>query len=198
MSLELEREETVQVLCQQFAHDQMSTQELEKRLEAVYRASSPEELHALVAALPAVRAEEPAGRRNVPVRTVAPREQRFLAAFGSVQKRGEWEPADRVRGVAMFGELDLDFRDALIPMGITTVQVLATFGNVRVVVPPGLHIECDGSAVLGRFSGSTSLAASANADAPTLRITGLALFGEVKVVMRLPEESEMQALKRER
>jgi hypothetical protein len=200
MSLELEREQTVQTLCQQFAHDQLSTQDLEKRLEAVYRASSPEELRALVAGLPALRTPPQAvvAPREAPMRTDAMREQRVLAVFGSARKRGEWEPAEHTRGLAVFGELELDFRDALIPMGITNVAVSAAFGTVRVVVPPGLHVECNGSAIMGTFSEKTFLSAQASADAPTLRITGMAVFGEVKVVVRLPAETAMEAFTRER
>jgi hypothetical protein len=34
-------------------------------------------------------------------------------------------------------------------------------------------------------------------DAPILRITGTSVFSEVKVVMRMPDESALGALKRE-
>ncbi len=113
-----------------------------------------------------------------------------------MKKRGEWEPAGYTKGVALFGELELDFRHALIPLGVTTVKVLAAFGTVRVIVPPGIHIECDGSAVMGQFSERTGMSPDPGVDAPTLRITGMAVFGEVKVVMRLPDETPMETLRR--
>ena len=200
MTFELEREQTVQALCQQFAHDQLSTQELEKRLEAAYRATSPEELRALVAALPALPVGAPGAAvpAMLPVRTVPGREQRVLAAFGAVRKRGDWEPSEHTRGVAVFGELELDFRDARIPLGVTHIRVAAAFGSVRIIVPPGIHVECDGSAVMGQFTERTSLSADPGAEAPTVRVTGVAVFGGVKVLMRLPGETPLQAYRRER
>ena len=189
MSLELEREQTVQMLCQHFAHDQLTTQELERRLESVYRASSAEELRALVAGLPALRVralgEQPAGvARRDPTPANA---RRLLSIFGSVKKRGEWEPAEHTDAVALFGEMVLDFREARIPAGLTTIAVSAVFSHVRIIVPPGLHVECDGSAVLGEFTDRLFLTETTEPGASTLRITGMAVFGQVEVKMRLPE-----------
>ena len=51
MQLEVALEETVQILCQQFAQDRLSTAELESRLEQVYKAQSLAELYALTSGL---------------------------------------------------------------------------------------------------------------------------------------------------
>jgi hypothetical protein len=199
MSLELEREETVQLLCRHFANDGLSTQELESRLDAVYRASSADELRALLTGLPALPA--PTASAALAARSGAERvdrpAQNIRAIFSSVKKRGEWEPAPYVRAKAMFSELVLDFREARISPDVTTIDVKAAFSSVRIIVPPGVRVECDGSAVFGEFSEKTLLGAAPDVDAPTLRITGSVVFGEVSIVMRLPDEGELHALKRE-
>jgi hypothetical protein len=130
---------------------------------------------------------------------VAPElEQRVLAVFGTVKKRGEWEPAAMTTSIAVFAEMELDFRAARLGPGVTTVDISCVFAEVRVIVPPGLRVECDGSAILGEFSEKTFGGLDPGVEAPTLRIVGHAVFGSVKVSMRLPSESAMQALKRER
>jgi hypothetical protein len=198
MSIDLEREQTIQQLCRQFALDHLTTQELESRLDAAYRAQTPDELRALTAGLPPVPLTS-AGTvvTSRPYGTAPATPQRVFSIFASVKKRGDWEPAEHVRAVAVFGELVVDFREARLRPGVTTVEVFAAFGNARIIVPPGLHVECDGSAILGEFSQKTFLSADPAAEAPTLRIVGTAVMGQVQVRMRLPDESALQALKRE-
>lgn len=199
MSIDLEREQTIQLLCRQFALDHLTTQDLESRIDAAYRAKTADELKAVLDGLPLVPMTLTGTSGTVAqLRETLPRaEQRLFSLFGAVRKRGDWEPAERTRAIAMFSDMSLDFREARLRPGITTVEVTAGFAHVRIIVPPGLHIECDGSAVMGEFSEKTSLAADPSADAPTLRITGVAVFSQVDVRMRLPDESAMQALKRE-
>ena len=199
MSLDLEREQTVQLLCRQFALDRISEQELETRLDAAYRARSSDELNALVASLPPVpmstyeRAPVTISQRQ----HVPPEERHVYSIFSSVKKRGDWEPGEEVHATTIFGELVLDFREARLRPGLTTVHISAVFGTAKIIVPPGLHIECDGSAFMGEFTQKTSLAADPGADAPTLRIVGNAFMANVDVRMRLPDETALQALKRE-
>lgn len=199
MSIDLEREQTVQLLCRHFALDHLTTQELESRLDAAYRAKSSDELRTLVAALPSVTiapysGAAPTAASHAPS---ASGSGRVYSVFGSVKKRGDWEPAEHLRVLALFGELVLDFREARLSAGVTTVEVTAAFGTARIIVPPGLHVECDGSAILGEFTQKTFLSADPRDEAPTLRIVGTAVMGQVVVRMRLPDESALQALKRE-
>ena len=201
MSFEAEREEVVEQLCREFANDRLTTQELDTRLEAAYRATSPAELHALVATPSAlVHTDSSAAPADVNRARLRPAGTplRVQAMFASVRKQGDWEPAPVTHASATFGEVVLDFREARIGPGVTVVHASATFGSIEIIVPPGLHIECDGSATFGEFSERVSLSAPADIDAPTLRITGEALFAEVSVVMRLPGESSADAKRREK
>jgi Cell wall-active antibiotics response 4TMS YvqF/Domain of unknown function (DUF1707) len=203
MSFDLEREEIIQRICRDFANDRLTTQELDARLEAAYRATSSAELHALVAPstsdVPSYGATDQAvygGREPAPMAPGTP--LRVRAMFASIKKQGDWEPAPVTYASATFGEVLLDFREARIRPGVTIVHVSATCGSIEIIVPPGLHIECDGSATFGEFTERISLSAPPDVDAPTLRITGEALFGEVRVVMRLPGETASDARRREK
>lgn len=198
MSLDLEREQAIQLLCRQFALDHLTTQELESRLDAAYRAKSSAELRALTAGLPPLPlSASTAAAATRPPGTAGTAAQRVFSVLGSVKKRGDWEPAEHIRALALLGELVMDFREARLRPGVTTVEVTAAFGTARIIVPPGLHVECDGSAILGEFSQKTFLSADPSVEAPTLRIVGTAVMGQVQVRMRLPDESALQALKRE-
>jgi hypothetical protein len=203
MSLELEREEVIQRLCRDFANDRMTTQELETKLEAAQRARTADDLRALVAdSAPLAPISTPApmaGTRPRDPAEFALREPlRISAMFASARKQGDWEPAPVTHASATFGEIILDFREARIGPGVTVVHASATFGSIEIIVPPGVHVECDGSATFGEFSERVSMTAPVGAVAPTLRITGEALFAEVTVVMRFPGESAGEAKRRER
>src|SRR6185436_16738578 len=62
VSLERERERTIELLSQHFAHDNLSLDELERRMEQVYRASSLPALRDLTRDLPTDTSEAEARR----------------------------------------------------------------------------------------------------------------------------------------
>jgi predicted membrane protein len=121
-----------------------------------------------------------------------------LTVFGALKKQGEWEPARHTDAVAIFSDMELDFRSARLGPGVTTIDVSCVFSEVRVIVPPGLRVECDGSTILGEFSQKSFSGSDPNDEAPTLRVTGQSVFGAVKVSMRLPSETAKEARRREK
>lgn len=202
-NLELARERTVQALCSHFAHDHLSLEEVDRRLGVAQTAASAAQLHGLLADLPAVR-PSPGPRTDelalyfTAAPGDAPREQRMLALLGQTRRTGVWTPPRRQEVRAILGEAVLDYREARIQPGVTEVNVLAFMGNVEVIVPPGVAVECVGGAIMGQF-GEMSVEpgyAAPYADAPVIRITGSATFGNVEVHVRRPGESGLQALKR--
>lgn len=199
MSLELEREHTVQVLCRWYAQDHLTTEELESRLEAAYRATTLAELQSLTAGLPA---ELVGGSQGAPAydpvhgAVTSPR-GRILCIFAQKRKRGEWEPATHTSVDAAFGSLELDLREARIAAGVTTIDINAAFAEVTVIVPPGLHVECDGTAIIGEFADAI-FEGAAGPDTATVRVTGTVVFASVHVKMRYPGETPLEALKRDR
>jgi hypothetical protein len=199
MSVELEREHVVQLLCRHYAEDRLTTEDLEARLEAAYRARDSGELRALMAGLPPVAVEQESGAgRAVAEYGDRPAEGRVLSVFAEVHKRGEWQPAPRTHAVAVFSTLELDFREARILAGVTTIDISSAFAEVTVIVPPGLRVECDGSAIFGEFKDKSFAGIADGPDAAVLRITGLVVFGTVSVQMRLPGETRKEAARREK
>lgn len=197
MSLELERENMVQLLCRHYAQDQLTTEELDARLDAVYRAQNEGELRALVAGLDAVALAVPLENTAVAEAERKTPDRRILSVFADVKKRGDWELRPQTRAVVVFGSLELDLREARIPRGVNTLDVSATFAEVRIIVPPGLRVECDGSAILGEFTEAV-IAGPASGDVVTVRVVGMAVLSSVSVEMRYPGETAKEAKRREK
>ena len=94
------------------------------------------------------------------------------------------------------GGADLDFREAVLGPGITEVQVYTMWGGVDIVVPPGVNVECHGLAIMGGFESKGQSPGKADMNAPTIRITGVALMGGVDVTVRHPGETKGDARRR--
>jgi hypothetical protein len=193
--LELEREAVVQRLCQAYAQDQLTTQELETRLERVYQARVREELTPLVAGLaPATPLAAPARFYDLaPAGQTAP-EERLLSVFSGVVRKGRWTPPARLRVVAVMGSVELDFREARLAP-VTEIRADAVMGSVEITVPPGVEVQVRATAFLGAVEDKSIT--PDEPDAPVLLVTGAALAGSVEVKTRLPKETALQALKRE-
>ncbi|MHB1311109.1 MAG: DUF1707 SHOCT-like domain-containing protein [Gemmatimonadaceae bacterium] len=199
MSIELDRERTVQALCSHFAQDRLTTQELELRFDEVYKANSADELRGVMRGLPALAAPlVPA--EPLPMYSVAPAlpgqdEKRLLALMSDVRRQGAWVVPRRIRAAAWMGAIRIDLREAQIPEGGVDIETSAIMGEVRIILPPGLHADVDGFAVMGEFS-DRSRATAGVPGMPVIRVTGKAIMGAVRVETRMPRESTLEAWKR--
>ncbi|MDQ6888555.1 MAG: DUF1707 domain-containing protein [Gemmatimonadota bacterium] len=178
--LEQQRERIVTALSAHFGQDHLVVEELERRLELVYRARTGGELDQLVADLPVLQSDE----RTQAALTVPdgwPDHGTVLAVMSEAKRWGVWQPPQRIAAVAVMGNVELDFRDAQLLPGVTTVDVLAIMGNVTVRVAPGVGVESTGIGLMGVFEQRHEAPASGS---PTLRLAGFALMSNVEVVVK--------------
>jgi len=190
------RERIIDRLSAGYAEGALELPELERRLTTAHRSESDAELEGLVADLPAVseKALTVAPRRPVEQNLRAPTTPvaRTLSVFSSTTRRGQWAVPRRMQVKAIFGNVELDFREAVMPPGPVDLEVRAIFGNIEITVPPQLAVESDGSAVLGNFDLVDRAPVRAEGDAPVLRVHGRSIFGNVEVKLGFMER--MRAL----
>lgn len=79
---------------------------------------------------------------------------------------------------AVFGGAEIDLADATIE-GEATLDAVALFGGVEVLVPQGWRVVMDGPAIFGGHD--SHVPAPTDPDAPTLRVRATALFGGVEI-----------------
>ena len=202
MSLEAERERIVEQLSAHYAEDHLTTQELEERFDRAYRAASLAELQAVLSGLPALRepARAPVPRASMPRLaqpvSISP-ERRHLAVMSTLRKAGDWTPSPRNVIRAVMATVRIDLRDASFVDAEVTFDVLAVMSEVKLVVPPGIRVECDGMALLGEFSDRHD-ASGGDAEAPIVRVRGTSVMANVRVETRLPGETKLEAWRRAR
>ncbi|MDQ6872041.1 MAG: cell wall-active antibiotics response protein [Gemmatimonadota bacterium] len=122
----------------------------------------------------------------------------IVAFLSSTEREGHWELPRHVRALAVLGNVELDLRNAIVGVGLYVIEAVAVLGNVEITVPPELHVECDGDALMGSFTlhyeGRVDTAA-ANRE-HTIRVTGSAYVASVTVRVKGPDEDVLSKLGR--
>jgi hypothetical protein len=191
------RERAIQLLTDSFANDLISIEEFERRLGRLHAAGGLAEVDAVVADLrpaPAGAASTSLAPLRVDAALTAPR-RRVTSLFGNVERRGAWTVPAELEARAVFGHVELDFRDARFSAATTELDVRVVFGALEIIVPPQLAVECEGSSIFGSVENYGG-GAVADPDRPLLRVRGTAVFGSVEVHTRLPGESAADAWRR--
>jgi hypothetical protein len=202
-TLRAAREETIDALCREFANDALSLAELERRLTKAREARSPEDLGVLLSDLTRVVAVPvPSGPRGMePVmaadatrmvpgsaagRAGEPRPGSHLAVavLGGTRRAGRWAPPESMVAVAIMGGIELDFREAVLTPGVTEINVFAFWGGVQITVPPEVHVDTRGLAIMGGFEQTSDVESDPPAGAPTIRVNGMAIMAGVEVLVR--------------
>jgi len=184
------RERAIAILQENFAHDVLDVDELERRVTAAHTSESPAELAALVAdlqpldgaaaAIPVVNALVPASQVNA-VATIR-------ATMSATSRGGAWNVPRHLEVRGLMSATVLDFREARFPPGPVDIEIHAVMSSVEIIVPPGLSVATDGSAFMGVFEQVHRAPPHPDPDQPLLRIHGRAIMSAVEVKLRLPGE----------
>jgi len=103
-----------------------------------------------------------------------------LVMFGATKIKERSEHFTHTDVSAIFGGATLDLREAHIDRE-ATVDALALFGGVDVLVPQGWRVSVAGTPILGGFEDKTETPTELPSDAPVLNVRATAIFGGVDV-----------------
>ena len=195
------REQVISRLSDGYARDLYDVDELERRLDIAHGARSVAELDALISdfgdAPAASTALVPAGPTAIddPTRADA---QKLRVIMSAVERRGRWTVPRELDLRVLWGHTELDFRDASLGPGITTIHVRVFMGNLEVVLPPNLAIEVAVSSFAGAVTERHRVPPDADPARPQIRIVGTVRFGNLEITTRLPGETARDAQRREK
>jgi hypothetical protein len=198
-SLSRAREAKINELSTHFANDDLTLEDLERRIERVYKAASVVELEEITADLrkamtmPANQSVVPSSSRSTAVspgyETVA---ERVLAFMSSTRRVGRWLVPLKLNVVAIMSDTKLDFTHAAMPGAVIDIHVRAVMASCKLVVPPNVRVINEMHAVMAsvRSRASEVLPGDppASLESPVIRLTGYALMADVNVVVRRLEE----------
>jgi hypothetical protein len=190
VSLPQVRERVIQQLTNAFAHDVITVEELERRLEHVYQAQSVAETEAIVVdlksaaatgTLPRPNSDEPRQSHD----QVAPvlSRDRFVAILSASSRRGLWSVPHRLEAVAVMSDSTIDLTSADLPGDIVDIHVRVVMANMRIVVPANLRVVNRVGAFLANVETDPSLdLAPMVPGTPVIRITGMATLANLEIV----------------
>jgi hypothetical protein len=99
----------------------------------------------------------------------------------SVTRGANWILPRQLRVAAAIGNVDLDLTKAQIGPGTSDIQAVAVLGNIDIIVPPNVRVECDINPLLGTFDVLRGPGGPPPPDAPVLRVTGSAILGCITI-----------------
>jgi len=205
VALRTERERCVSLLSDAFADDLLDVDEFERRVDLAHKAES---VSALVTLREDIRGMEVSGeastalvaaddvKRQEALVLAQPESGWCVGVMGGAERKGQWRVPRKLRAAAVMGGIALDFREAIFPPGITSLQLFACMGGVEIIVPPNLAVECNGMGIMGGFESMERCPPIPDPSQPLLRISGVTVMGGFEISTRLVGESARDARKR--
>lgn len=135
-----ERDRVVTLLGEAAADGRLTPAEHADRIERAYQARTLGELASLTMDLagPAAQPIRLDGRRAV------------AGIFGRDSRSGCWVVPESLPVLAVFGEVELDIREALLQSSRIIIYATVILGTLHLIVPDGVVVEMTGTALLTR------------------------------------------------
>jgi hypothetical protein len=165
-----ERDATVVRLREAMTEGRLTLDDFSQRTDTALTAVTRDQLAEVVADLPG-RPAYPATDLPTPW---------LVGVMGSAKRSGRWRVGHELHAVSIMGDCKIDLREAIIDAPVITIDALAIMGSVEVIVPEGVEVVLEGIAIMGSKVLRMSDAAI-GLGAPLVRVTGMALMGEIKV-----------------
>ena len=178
--LEQLREEALHLLETNFAHDVISVEEYEKRVDIALNTSIEADLVRIsrdLTPLSGNKPDEQRSRQAVPSHSRG--EELIVGILGEVKRRGEWSPAKSNRIFTLMGGVRLDFTRVELPAGVTEINFFCIMGSLDIIVPEGIRVDLSGIPIMGSIDNRVKDPGAS--DCPVIKIRGLTLMGSVDV-----------------
>jgi hypothetical protein len=167
-----DRERVAGLLGEALADGRLTADEHRERIDILYSTRTLDELAPLTADLDAGRRDVEPQRSAAPVERVAPQ----VAILSSSMARPTGRVEGRMVGFAFLGEARIDLSHASLDEDGVEITAQAILGHVDIVVPPEARVTMTGFPLVGSLSPTRE---PGPADGPHVKVSAIALFGEV-------------------
>lgn len=192
-----DRERVAEILRQAAGDGRLTLEELDERLDDVYKAKTYAELEPITHDLPQ------AGAAHVPAPAPAavadprrfggqPSSSTAVAIMGGFERNGDWVVPKEFSCVAFMGGGELDMREARFEEPTVKINIVAIMGGVEITVPDDATVQVHGVGIMGGFDHRAS--GDGQPGGPTIVVTGLALMGGVEIKRKKPRKDKLAQL----
>lgn len=166
-----DRDSVLDLLRDAVAEGRLMPEEYEERASRALAARTVGDLTPLTADLPVVRPFGP---------MPAVQDKPIIAVMSEETRSGRWAVPEQLRCVAVMGGVKLDFTEAVPTARETHLNCVSVMGEVSIVVPEGVDVRMDGTAIMGEKS-VKKLRTPPVPGAPIIHVHAFALMGTVEV-----------------
>lgn len=196
------REQKITELSQHFANDDLTLDDLERRIERVYKASNVVELDEITADLrqammpaPPIKASRmslgrsrPSVPANYEIENV-----RVLSLMSSTKRVGRWAVPRKLDVLAIMSDTKIDLTQAALPPGMIEIDLRLVMAAFKLIVPPNVRVINEMHSVMADVRSKADqfdldALDAAEGSATVIRLTGYAVMAEAKVIVRRREE----------
>jgi hypothetical protein len=184
-----DRDKVLQLLATATADGRLTVEEHSDLMSSALNARTRGELDVITRDLLPDTVGEPT---QVVTPSGGPSRRGLLSIFGARSKKGIWHVPSEFRATAVFGAIELDFRDAQFDASEVVVVANSVFGAVEITVPDWVRVEEEGHVIFGAWEvqGAPSTGATGSNPATptvTVHLRGLTVFGAVEVKYKAPK-----------
>jgi Domain of unknown function (DUF1707)/Cell wall-active antibiotics response 4TMS YvqF len=173
LASDAERDHAAALLREAAVEGRLTLEEFSDRISRAIAARTRDELIAVTADLPVPLPAPSAYMQRAPV-------EWSVGVMSVVRRVGSWRVGHQTTAVACCGTVILDLRMAIIDSPVVTVDAVAVFGNIEILVPEGVAVELEGLAIMGTRNARLT-ATQHLRGMPVVRVRGYALLGSVMV-----------------
>jgi hypothetical protein len=198
-SLSRAREQKISELSTFFANDDLSLEDLERRIERVYKATNMTELETITADLQkAAKPLDDYARAQIARSTLeAPSSlalvsARVLSLMSSTRRVGRWAVPQHLDVVAIMSDTRIDLTQASLPAGVVDIELRAVMASFKLIVPPNTRVINETHSIMANVRSRADEflpnESPPSANAPVIRLTGFAMMADVNIVVRRRED----------
>jgi hypothetical protein len=166
-----DRDRVIEMLGEALADGRLSLAEHGERVQAALEARTLGDLTALTSDLAPVSQQ--------PVRVEGGRV--ITGMFGTEERFGRWVVPESVTVSAVFGEVIVDFREALLQSRHVVLFATMIGGRIRLLVPDGVSVVMTSRSGIGRFRGATADVLPADPAEPVIEVRAFSVAGDIQV-----------------
>jgi hypothetical protein len=188
------REEVIDQLIVNYAHEELSIEAFERRLDQALGSDEASELSELVADLELKADKSYTDQKreelglDLDYDYGATRDVEYaINIFGGSNRSGAWNVPKEIRMLNLFGGGEIDFTDAKFTHSSVRIKMLTLFGGASIYVREDINTV---SKIISIFGGTDNSAPSdRGSHAPVVVVQGLVMFGgaEIKIKRTVKE-----------
>jgi Domain of unknown function (DUF1707) len=169
-----DRIQVAQLLTDAAAQGRLQMSDYEDRLTRAYAAQTYDELDRLRSDLLGSSVSPQRGGECKPAPSML-----LVAIMSAFERRGRWNVPKKLTTFALWGGGVIDLRYADFTSPEVEIHATSIMGGQTILLPPEVNVEITGHGVMGGFD--HGVAGQGTPGAPTVRISGFALWGGVGV-----------------